>query len=134
MNHLNAIVPYFAALFIGAKVSALEPSFTVSDTAHLLKEVTPKIIFISPESTKLFEKALEELPQETKVVVFGRTEKYLDFSDFLLPKLEENHFKPTEIQNIFETAIIFFSSGMAGLPKGICLNHYAILGQVLNCM
>ncbi|KAF2888956.1 hypothetical protein ILUMI_17217, partial [Ignelater luminosus] len=103
LNHLNAMLPYFGALFIGTKVSALEPTFTVNDTAHLLKEVTPKIIFISPESHQLFEKVLGEFTENIKVIVFGETEKYISFSEFLLPKLEEDEFKPIEIKNLFET-------------------------------
>ncbi|KAF2884761.1 hypothetical protein ILUMI_21415, partial [Ignelater luminosus] len=131
-NHLDTFVPYFAALFIGAKVSALDPSLSVKDTVHLLKQVTPKMIFATPESVPLMEESSQEVSGDIEIVVFGKTDKHTNFSEFLLPKPEEDQFKPTEPKSLFDTALIFFSSGTTGLPKGICINHYTLLGQVLN--
>ncbi|KAF2887070.1 hypothetical protein ILUMI_19104, partial [Ignelater luminosus] len=128
-NHLNSMVPFIATFFLSAKVASLDPTLSLTDTMHLLKQVTPKMIFVAPEALELIEKAIEEIPSDIEIVVFGETTKHTKFSNFLEPKQEENNFEPIPPKSLYDTAIIFFSSGTSGLPKGICISHFAYLGQ-----
>ncbi|KAF2888325.1 hypothetical protein ILUMI_17848 [Ignelater luminosus] len=133
-NHLNGVVPYISSIFIGAKAAALDPTLSLVDTTHLLKQVTPKIIFVVPQAIELIEKAAEEISSDVEIVVFGETEKHTKFSDFLQPKDGEDSFEPVAPKSLFDTAIILFSSGTSGMPKGICLTHYGLLGQTMSMM
>ena len=131
-NHLDTVVPYIAAQFLGAKVASLDTSFSQQEMLHLLKQIRPRILFITPESVPSIEKSVQDLCLDSEIVVFGETQKHTQFSDFLEPHWNEDEFNPVTINDLKETAVIHFSSGTTGLPKGICLSHHACIGQSLN--
>ncbi|XP_076264000.1 luciferin 4-monooxygenase-like isoform X1 [Rhynchophorus ferrugineus] len=131
-NHRDSCVPFIASTFLGLKVASLDPSFTSTDAAYLLKMVKPKIMFIVPEIIGIISRALEEAALETELVIYGDdVDKSIHtaFTDFLEHHQDEEAFTPVEIDDICETAVIFFSSGTTGLPKGICVNHKALYSQ-----
>lgn len=128
-NHLDSAVPYVAALFLGCRVASLDPSLSVADTTHLINLVQPRMVFVIPEAVGLVEGVLESTGVDSTVVVFGKTEQHVSFSQFLDEKDGEDDFVPVPVKNIKDTAVIFFSSGTTGYPKGICVNHYALMVQ-----
>lgn len=127
-TNMDCFIPLYATFFLGAIPANIVPNLPLSDVIHLMKLVSPRIIFVSPEAVKLIEDTLRELKMNTKIVVFGETNKYIRFSEFLLPHPEETKFVPYEVTNIKDTALIAFSSGTTGLPKGVCLSHYGLVG------
>lgn len=127
-NHLDSAVPHVAALFLGCKVASLDPSLSLADTAYLINLVKPRMVFVVPETVELIEGALKKTAMDSAtIVVFGKTKKYVPFLQFLDYKDGEDDFVPVPAKNVKDTAIIFFSSGTTGYPKGICTNHYALL-------
>lgn len=128
-HHLNAWIPFVAATFLGTKISPLDPKLSLSDTAYLLSQTKPKMVFVDTNSVKLVKDAAEQASLSTEIVVFGSTDTETPFSVFLEPQPNEEQFKPFEVKNDKETAIIFFSSGTTGFPKGICLSHRTLFYQ-----
>ncbi|KAF5300679.1 hypothetical protein FQA39_LY11041 [Lamprigera yunnana] len=131
-HHLNTSVPMIASYFLGAKLSNTDPQFTLKDTVHLLGQVLPKMVFVNLGSVKLIENATKQINISPEIVVFGTTEKHTPFSQFLAESLEELEFQPVTVRNLKETAVVYFSSGSTGLPKGICLSHLALLSVCRN--
>ncbi|XP_063930875.1 luciferin 4-monooxygenase-like isoform X1 [Zophobas morio] len=131
-NNLNVGVPYIATQFLGAKMASIDPSFSPQEMNHLLNTVRPKIIFATSESVRAIGEVLKEISLDAELVVLGKSTKHTEFSEFLKPHADEDKFEPVEIHDLKETALIYFSSGTTGLPKGICLNHYGFLGHSLN--
>ncbi|KAI4471457.1 long-chain-fatty-acid--coa ligase [Holotrichia oblita] len=127
-NQLNSCVPYLAGLFIGVKVCSLDPSMSFTESKHLLNQVKPKIIFVVSEKKKMYENLLDDISLNAEVVEFCEE----GFGKFLKPSPDEDKFAPVKVANLFDTAVIMFSSGTTGLAKGICLNHYSLLCQVKN--
>lgn len=128
-NHLDSCVPFIATCFLGAIAASLDPSLSLADTAHLIKQVAPKMIFVIPEAVQLIEGALESAQLDVPIIVFGSTEQHISFATFLEEKEDEDTFTPFQVEDIKETAVIFFSSGTTGFPKGICISHCALLLQ-----
>lgn len=94
-----------------------------------MKLVSPRFVFCTPESVKMMENAIAENGLTSEIIVFGNTTKYTSFSEFVQETGTEDQFEPVIVDDLFETAVIFFSSGTTGLPKGICTTHYGLLVQ-----
>ncbi|KAK4872988.1 hypothetical protein RN001_015017 [Aquatica leii] len=134
-NHLNSCVPHISSMFIGAKIAALDPTISLPNATHLFKIVMPKLIFVGEESVTLVENIIRDVGCKTIIVVFGSTDKHIPFSELIKPNYEkELHFKPTTAKSVKDVAVVLFSSGTSGLPKGICHTHYSILRLTTDAM
>ncbi|KAJ8951639.1 hypothetical protein NQ318_012309 [Aromia moschata] len=104
-NHKNSCIPFIASTFLRVLVASLDPTLSLMDTTHLMNEVKPKIIFVVPEALKLIETSLNETGVDAEIVVFGNSDLYAEFSDFLQPDEKEDNFIP-------ESAIMLKNCGM----------------------
>lgn len=86
-------------------------------------------MFCTPESEEMMENSIVEAGLTTEIIVFGNTERNTSFSEFIQETGTEHEFEARPVEDIFETAVIFFSSGTTGFPKGICSTHYGLLVQ-----
>nr|XP_023017953.1 4-coumarate--CoA ligase 1-like isoform X1 [Leptinotarsa decemlineata] len=84
-------------------------------------------MFVSQDALSFMENCLAKTNIEVEIVVIGTSEKYEQFSKYLAPHHQENEFKPESDIDDRETAMIMFSSGTTGVPKGICLSHHSLL-------
>nr|XP_022908145.1 4-coumarate--CoA ligase 1-like [Onthophagus taurus] len=135
-NHLNSSAVFHAILFSGAKSAGMDPFAPDADRTKQLQLVKPKLIFTIPESIEPLEKIIKSIGLNTKIVVFGKTDKHTSFDEFLIPlPEEEKSFLPYETNDVQETALIVFSSGTTGLPKATRVTHYSamcIFGKGMN--
>ncbi|GLV33980.1 uncharacterized protein CBL_11137 [Carabus blaptoides fortunei] len=129
-NHMDSCLPFLASLYLGVCVSSLDPTLSTSDSTYLLKLVAPKFVFCGVESEQMMETCLAEAGiNNAQIIVFGGTDRNVPFEEFLRSSGSEEEFEPKPVADIFDTAVIFFSSGTTGLPKGICTTHYGLLAQ-----
>ncbi|XP_057661709.1 uncharacterized protein LOC130897115 isoform X1 [Diorhabda carinulata] len=128
-NNQFTVVPFIASLFLNVPVATLDPTLSCLDFDYLLKEVKPKVIFIIPEVVEMVETSLQNAGIITEIILIGKSDVYTEFSSFLEPHPDEETFEPKLVENVFDTAVILFSSGTTGLPKGIMISHYALMAQ-----
>lgn len=126
-NHLNSFVPFLAGSFIGVISANLDPKLSIDDTAHLVKQVQPKLIFVSKNAEKLIENSIRNISFTTKIISFEDEGLHFKFSEILksVTKEEEDSFQPRKAESLDETAVIIFSSGTTGLAKGITFSQGA---------
>ncbi|KAJ8919701.1 hypothetical protein NQ315_006229 [Exocentrus adspersus] len=120
-NHLDACVPIIAATFLGAIPCSLDPLLSFFEKSQLLQQVKPKVVFTIKDCLGDVTAALKNAELESEVVVFGTA----SYDQYIQPRQQdEEDFKPIIVDDPKDTAVIIFSSGTSGFPKGICLNHY----------
>ncbi|KAK4877730.1 hypothetical protein RN001_010236 [Aquatica leii] len=130
LNHLDTFVPFVGGLFAGAIIACTDPRLSLLDTVYLIEQIRPNILFVSEDAVDLIEKTLEQVGIESEIVVFGNSKKHTEFTQINSINYDES-FSPHIVKNIKETAVITFSSGSTGSPKGVCLNHFGLLAPSL---
>lgn len=104
---------------------------------HFISLVKPKILFCWHECLEVVQKSIKKAGLNTQIVSMGTEEQigvFLNFSEFLAPTGREEYFEALEVDSLFDTTVILFSSGTTDEPKAIELNHYGLLLQNLYLM
>ncbi|XP_044744932.1 malformin synthetase mlfA-like [Coccinella septempunctata] len=127
-NHPNTSVAIIGSHLLGYRVNAYDCLLRDSDFGLLLQQIPPAIMFIDEQFVEKMETAMKLSGVQVQLIVFGQSDKYKVFHDFCIEEGIDS-FKPVKLQSGKETAVIMFSSGTTGLPKGICLSHKSLLKQ-----
>ncbi|XP_046423351.1 4-coumarate--CoA ligase 1-like [Neodiprion fabricii] len=131
-HHLDLAMPCLAALYLGAIFNPLHVDVTGEDLYRMMKITTPKMAFVNEELAGIFAEAIEKMTVDIKLVTFGRRTGFLQFEKIITEqKIDEvQNYRCTPIKSSNETAVIVWTSGSSGVPKGVALPHSAILGRL----
>lgn len=99
-----------------------------------MKTVSPKLVFIEENCVQNMEKCLENLETKPELIVFGKSDKYKTFDDLQTQFEDESTFRPAEVKNPQDTAVIMFSSGTTGAPKGMRISHFSVINKTILMM
>ncbi|XP_043586187.1 4-coumarate--CoA ligase 1-like isoform X2 [Bombus pyrosoma] len=131
-NHLDTIIPYAAALYLGAVVNAWDYAMNVQLARYFLALSQPKVIFANEKSVAVILEAAKIELYHLKMVCFGYYPGTTPFSETLKGHSESavKNFRCREINDPSHAGLILFSSGTTGMPKGVQLSHKALINAV----
>ncbi|CAH0547552.1 unnamed protein product [Brassicogethes aeneus] len=130
-KHVHSVVSFISSHFIGAIPTCVAFDYPENDIKNILESMEPKIIFTDSKCLTFLKEYLCDIKLSVKFIVFNDCEEGFSFSEIIKLQPGEENFEPVKIDNIKNTAIIYYSSGATGLPKAICLSHYAMLASVI---
>ncbi|XP_013395364.1 4-coumarate--CoA ligase-like [Lingula anatina] len=116
-------------LSVGGVITTSNPTYTKDELSKQLQIVRPQYLMAAPETA---EKALQAASENgiKNVYVFGHAPGCTSV-DILLR--DDGHDFPSDVKiSPHEVAIIPFSSGTTGLPKGVMLTHRNIVGNLVQ--
>ncbi|XP_023938251.2 luciferin 4-monooxygenase-like [Bicyclus anynana] len=129
-NHINLVIPMYAALFNGIQVACVDMTLGVTELQDSFKCNTPKAVFCQSSNVETVREALKLLNNPAQIIVFDKNEQYESFHQFLEKygqDTAENDFKPADFDPAITNAILMPTSGSTGTPKTAVLTHKNIL-------
>ena len=128
-NCAEQLYGWFGALKLGAVWTTLNAGLTGADLVHGLRDAAAAVVVVEPESWSRVRPLVEELPASIVIFCTGpATTGARSFEELLRPRVA------TELPAIQpgDPAMIIYSGGTTGLPKGIVLPHFALVAAGLR--
>ncbi len=138
-NSVAFLEAYFGALLLNAAVVPLNPLYTMTELATLLQDSEPQVLIAPPELVRVVPPNLLPLPWPVVIASSDNDEeKELDakklypqaglFTEWLkLSPIKEEKIAP--VDPIKDTALIQYTGGTTGVPKGAMLTHWNLLAN-----
>ena len=115
-------VALHGSLLTGAKVTTLNPLYKEREVQHQLDDADAVVVFVSKLFAPVMEAIKDDLPNVRKV--------YEIEDIWELASGHEPNPDPVEIDPEKDIAVLPYSSGTTGLPKGVMLTHYNLTSNM----
>ncbi|CAH0713644.1 unnamed protein product, partial [Brenthis ino] len=125
-NHLDLSVPFYAALYTGIIIAAVDRTLGVKELQDTFSVTKPKIIFCQSEKAPDIQVALNEIDLNATIVTFDKGDYLCNLADFI-KKYADNTpvdtYRPTNFDPENTAAFLISTSGTTGLPKAAEATH-----------
>lgn len=131
-NHPNWAIAYLGIIYRGAVVTPLDPAATTQTLAAFLKGSEAKLAFVSPTSVDKFRAACAQMGRSIPAVALRHLPQanglasFEDWAEAPTPKEFSEAPPPAKAEDL---AVLIFTSGTTGTPKGVPLTHGNIYAE-----
>ncbi len=126
-NHSDTVIQYFAAFLLGAVVVPINVGEDDERIAYILHNSETKLAFVRDQFVQRIKSIRDRLPALRTIVQCGTC---VDASLPVFKKevdKQSTRFVPPHTPDRFDEALIVYTSGTTGLPKGVVLVQYNLL-------
>lgn len=122
---------FFACAQIGAISQHLNAHWSPKVSCELIEDTHAKVVIIPGANREILEYLQRSLSYQPEFILIDGTAKgALDYEDFLQSGSPDQDVAEVDDQS---TAVLFYSSGTTGKPKGVMLTHKNFLVQAEVC-
>ncbi|XP_061722402.1 luciferin 4-monooxygenase-like [Cydia pomonella] len=134
-NHIDLAIPFYAALYLGVIVSAIDMTLVVNELQSNFEVSRPKVVFCQSDRAQDVQQALKRIESDALTVTFGKggSCSFIDFLEKYGGQCSVEKFKPTDFDPEDTIATLVATSGTTGLPKCAAATHknLAVTGPYL---
>lgn len=132
-NHPKWAIAYLGTLMIGAVIVPLDPHGEPDTITNFLVNSEAKVAFLSPDQTKHFAKVEEKLGRTISKVVWNLDQDaagFEHFEDWAATEFPAEFAAETPPATGDDMAVLMYTSGTTGTPKGVPLTHGNIIAEL----
>lgn len=133
-NSLDYPVVFFATMAAGGVVSTCNPTYTSDELSYQISNSGSKFVMTTPSLLPTVQEAVKGLDVE-KIIITDEDGNFNkeDGKVISLANIKEDSgslFKEEAVNAKTDLAILPYSSGTTGLPKGVMLSHYNVVANL----
>ncbi|XP_050353164.1 luciferin 4-monooxygenase-like isoform X2 [Nymphalis io] len=125
-NHRSLCVPFYAALYTGVIVAAVDMTLGVKELQGTFSVNEPKIIFCQSEKATDIQVALNDIDLNATIVTFDKGDYLCSLKEFVEEYADDtpiDGFRATDFDSENAAAFLISTSGTTGLPKAAVTLH-----------
>jgi len=123
-------VVFFAVTTVGGVITTVNPTYTAGELAHQLQDAGARFLVTVPPFLGTAREAAQQAGVE-EVFVFGEAEGATPFADLFGSEAEA---PAVAIDPFEDLAVLPYSSGTTGLPKGVMLTHHNLVANIAQTL
>jgi long-chain acyl-CoA synthetase len=137
-NGWEYFVGFYASMKVGAVASPMNPTLRQREVKSQVNDAESRVLLVQQDLFPMVEKILPEMPSLEKVIITRKADSPGD-RFFSLPHLLKKYSGPfsaplPRIQPREDLAALPYSSGTAGLSKGVMITHFNLLSNTIQSM
>ncbi|MGB4988781.1 MAG: AMP-binding protein, partial [Pyrinomonadaceae bacterium] len=132
-NHPKWAAAYLGAVYRGAVIVPMDPHGEIETITNFLENSEAKVAFLSPDQTDRFQQIEEKLGRHIPAVVWNMESSsngFQHFDDWAATDVPESFAKETPPAKGDDMAVLMYTSGTTGTPKGVPLTHANIIAEL----
>ncbi|MGB7210156.1 MAG: AMP-binding protein [Pyrinomonadaceae bacterium] len=134
-NHPCWAIAYLGTLYHGAVCVPLDPHGEIETITNFLENSEAKVTFISPDMTGKFQEIEERLGRHIPTVVWNlenSSNGFQKFEDWAATEFPLTFASQVPDINDNDNALLMYTSGTTGTPKGVPLTHGNIIAELIG--